>query len=38
MLDVLLALLMSAIMYLVCYKTAPVHEKRNVLSEIHTVK
>jgi membrane-associated phospholipid phosphatase len=36
MLDVLLALMMSAIMYLVCYKTtAPVREKRRVYSEIH---
>jgi membrane-associated phospholipid phosphatase len=42
MLDVLLALLMSAIMYLVCYKTAPVHEnvheKRGAFSEIHISK
>jgi membrane-associated phospholipid phosphatase len=38
MLDVLLAFLMSAIMYLVCYKTAPVHEKRGALSEIHNFK
>jgi membrane-associated phospholipid phosphatase len=35
MLDVLLAFLMSAIMYAVCYKTAPVHEKRRVYTEIH---
>jgi membrane-associated phospholipid phosphatase len=38
MLDVLLAFLMSAIMYLVCYKTAPVREKRGALSEIHNFK
>jgi membrane-associated phospholipid phosphatase len=38
MLDVLLALLMSAIMYAVCYKTAPVREKRGTLSELHNFK
>jgi membrane-associated phospholipid phosphatase len=37
MLDVLLALLMSAIMYAVCYRPAqiPAHEKRQEFSEIH---
>jgi membrane-associated phospholipid phosphatase len=35
MLDVLLALLMSAIMYSVCYKTAPVHEKRGAITFSH---
>jgi membrane-associated phospholipid phosphatase len=37
MLDVLLALLMSAIMYAVCYRPAqvPAHDKRQELSEIH---
>jgi membrane-associated phospholipid phosphatase len=35
MLDVLLALLMAEVMYLLCYKTAPVREKRGALSEVH---
>lgn len=34
MLDVLLALLLSAVMYPVCYKRAAVREKRNGLSEV----
>jgi membrane-associated phospholipid phosphatase len=36
MLDVLLALMMSAIMYAVCYKTVPVREKRRAYSELHS--
>jgi membrane-associated phospholipid phosphatase len=35
MLDVLLALMMSAIMYAICYKTAPVREKRRAYTELH---
>lgn len=35
MLDVLLALLLSAIMYSVCYKTSAIREKREEYSEIH---
>jgi membrane-associated phospholipid phosphatase len=35
MLDVLLALMMSAIMYAICYKTAPAREKRRAYTELH---